>query len=361
MGEDKDLFRLGTGGVLSFRTGPNYEMPTDANRDNVYEVTVRASDGTLDADRMVTVSVNNVNEDPIIMADDISVSGQASVSYAEDRTDAVATYTARGSNAAMARWTMVGDDAGDFRLSSSSGMSTMLMFRTSPDYESATDANTDNTYMVTVKATEGDNMDTHDVEVTVTDVDELGMLTGPVSPSHMENDEDAVGTYMITGGTMSDTATWMLGGEDANRFMLDDMDMERMLKFRSDPDYEMPRGMAMSDDNTNEYMVTVKAEAGGEMEMVEVTVMVTDMDEDGSVTIMPTMARAGVELTASLDDPDMPQTITMWDWWINDTMDGDYDMVPDELTSMYTPYDRRRRGQIPEGPGDVHRRHVWQR
>ena len=32
---------------------PNYEMPTDANRDNVYEVTVRASDGTLYEDRMV--------------------------------------------------------------------------------------------------------------------------------------------------------------------------------------------------------------------------------------------------------------------------------------------------------------------
>jgi hypothetical protein len=95
--------------------------------------------------------------------------------------------------------------------------------------------------------------------------------------------------------------------------------------------------MGGADDDSNTYMVTVMAEAGGEMEMVEVTVMVTDMDEDGSVTIMPTMARAGVELTASLDDPDMPQTITMWDWWINDTMEGDYTMVPDELTRMYTP------------------------
>ena len=40
----------------------------------------------------------------------------------------------------------------------------------------------------------------------------------------------------------------------------------------------------MSDDNTNSYMVTVKASAGGEMEMVDVTVMVTDVDElDGTL------------------------------------------------------------------------------
>ena len=40
----------------------------------------------------------------------------------------------------------------------------------------------------------------------------------------------------------------------------------------------------MSDTNTNTYMVTVKAEAGGEMEMVEVTVMVTNVVELGMLT-----------------------------------------------------------------------------
>ena len=34
-------------------------MPGDRNTDNVYEVTVRASDGTLNADRMVAVKVTN--------------------------------------------------------------------------------------------------------------------------------------------------------------------------------------------------------------------------------------------------------------------------------------------------------------
>ena len=59
----------GSGGVLSFRTAPDYENPTDMNEDNMYEVTVRASDGTMYADRMVTVAdvdQDNVNEAPMI-------------------------------------------------------------------------------------------------------------------------------------------------------------------------------------------------------------------------------------------------------------------------------------------------------
>ena len=49
--------------VLSFKKSPDFEMPGDRNTDNLYEVTVRASDGTLNADRMVVVKVINVDED----------------------------------------------------------------------------------------------------------------------------------------------------------------------------------------------------------------------------------------------------------------------------------------------------------
>ena len=58
--------------------------------------------------------------------------------------------------------------------------------------------------------------------------------------------------------------------------MLEGTGMSRMLNFRSAPDYESPMGGANDDSNT--YMVTVKASAGGEMEMVEVTIMVTDVN-----------------------------------------------------------------------------------
>ena len=172
MGPDAAQFSLSTGGVLSFVKAPDYENPEDSDRDNLYEVTVRASDGTLHADRMVRVTVENVNEAPAIIAGGLVVSGPTSASVAENTpvTTAVATYTAAGPDAASARWTLSGTDAGDFMISSAG----VLTFRSVPDYENAADANTDNTYEVTVVANDGTNTAERGVTVTVTDVEELG-------------------------------------------------------------------------------------------------------------------------------------------------------------------------------------------
>ena len=72
----------------------------------------------------------------------------------------------------MATWTLEGADAGDFTISSTGE----LNFESAPDYENAADADEDNMYMVTVKADDGTHMDTHDVTVMVTNVDEDGMV-----------------------------------------------------------------------------------------------------------------------------------------------------------------------------------------
>ena len=171
MGPDGTKFELSDAGVLSFMAKPDYENPGDRDKDNVYEVTVRASDGTVYADRMVEVTVTEVDEAPVITRGGLSISGPSSVSHPEDSaTTTVGTYTARGENPAGARWTLDGDDRLDFRLSASSGASVMLMFRSAPDYERPVDMGEDNVYMVTLKATEGSNTDTHDVTVRVNDV-----------------------------------------------------------------------------------------------------------------------------------------------------------------------------------------------
>ena len=65
VGDDADLFELDAG-QLSFKESPDFEMPGDRNQDNVYEVTVRASDGTLNEDRMVTVKVTDFVEEGIV-------------------------------------------------------------------------------------------------------------------------------------------------------------------------------------------------------------------------------------------------------------------------------------------------------
>ena len=66
-GDDDDKFKL-TGDTLGTRTlvfkdKPDFENPGDMNGDNVYEVTVVASDGANAAMRDVTVKVTNIGED----------------------------------------------------------------------------------------------------------------------------------------------------------------------------------------------------------------------------------------------------------------------------------------------------------
>ncbi len=55
-----------SGGELTFKSAPDFENPIDSGRNNVYEVTVSASDGDLRADSNVTVTVTNVNEWPFV-------------------------------------------------------------------------------------------------------------------------------------------------------------------------------------------------------------------------------------------------------------------------------------------------------
>ena len=66
-GDDGDKFELAdtaTVGsmVLAFEDEPDFENPGDMNGDNVYEVTVVASDGANAAMRDVTVKVTNITE-----------------------------------------------------------------------------------------------------------------------------------------------------------------------------------------------------------------------------------------------------------------------------------------------------------
>ncbi|MFT7054710.1 MAG: hypothetical protein ACJAR3_000336, partial [Roseivirga sp.] len=61
---DESLFDLDVG-VVSFKTSPDFELPSDANSDNAYEIEVIANDGLNVASQLVTITVVNVNEAPV--------------------------------------------------------------------------------------------------------------------------------------------------------------------------------------------------------------------------------------------------------------------------------------------------------
>src|SRR5262249_55748993 len=60
-GADAAKFAINpTTGALTFVTAPDFEAPTDADGNNVYEVIVKASDGSLSDTQTIAVTVSNV-------------------------------------------------------------------------------------------------------------------------------------------------------------------------------------------------------------------------------------------------------------------------------------------------------------
>jgi VCBS repeat-containing protein len=99
-GADNTLFSIDPNtGVLSFNAPPNFEVPADAGGNNVYDVIVRASDGTLFDDQAIAVTVTNVNEAPLAADDaagvqeDVTLSATGNVLTNDTDVDAVDTKT----------------------------------------------------------------------------------------------------------------------------------------------------------------------------------------------------------------------------------------------------------------------------
>ena len=273
-GTDAASFKVTTGSENSNEVKLQAQHALDYETKKSYSVDVTATDSDANSATLpVTVTVTPIDEMPVVILSGLTISGISVAHYEENRVDAVGTYMANGPMAGRATWSLAGDDVGDFMLDRDG----VLKFRSSPNYEIPKDADTDNTYKVTVKANDGTHMAMKNVTVTVTDVAELGTLSGNSRLSYMENGEDAVATYMPSG---PDMAAWSLEGTDERYFTITD----GMLKFKSSPNYEMPRGRALSGTNTNEYMVTVKAEAGGEMDDIMVTVTVANVAELGMLS-----------------------------------------------------------------------------
>ena len=157
-GADAGRFEMSGGGQLSFRVAPDYESPADADRDNVYNVTVQARDGSHAISLDVTVMVTDINEPP-------AITGNATPSVAENTIAVVATYGAMDPEGVTPTWSLQGD-AGVFTISSAGA----LAFANPPNYEARTE------HTVTVSASDGVNATDHVVTVTVTDVDETEVL-----------------------------------------------------------------------------------------------------------------------------------------------------------------------------------------
>jgi hypothetical protein len=164
-GGDQSRFSITSSGVLSFNSPPNFEQPTDANADNLYNVVVRATDSLgSSTTQAINVTVTPVNDNPPVFT------SPDAVNVAENSTS-VMTLMATDADLPpqVVSFSIVGgEDQSKFSVTAGG----VLSFNSPPDFEAPSDANGDNIYIVVLQASDGIFTDLHALLVTVTNVNE---------------------------------------------------------------------------------------------------------------------------------------------------------------------------------------------
>ncbi len=177
-GQDNAQFTIDpASGVLAFSAAPDFDVPTDANTDNVYEVEVTVTDSGAQTDvQTIAVTVTNEPEPPEITSN--GGGDTAAISVPENTTpvtDVQSTDPEGDTEGGGLTYSLTtntgGADNALFNLDASTGV---LSFSSPPNFEVPADANTDNDYEVEVTVTDSDSQtDTQTITVTVTDQAEV--------------------------------------------------------------------------------------------------------------------------------------------------------------------------------------------
>ena len=266
-GADAGDFRISRSGVLSFPRSPNYEAPTDADTDNVYQVTVNATDRRYNAMLAVTVRVTDVYEAPFTpRAPNVARTAGEPTSL-----DVSWTAPSNGGGPDITSYDLqyrIGD-SGNFIAGPQNvtGTSTTIMGLTEGT-----------SYEVQVRATN----DEGDSGWSLAGIGSTAMTAGnnaPVFPANAdytrsvaentEADTD-IGAAIpaATDADVGDPLTYSMEGTDAASFAFDAS--TRQIKTSADLDFE----------TKSSYSVTIKVEDNsGDSDTVAVTITVTDVVE----------------------------------------------------------------------------------
>ncbi len=266
-------------GEMSFLAAPDAEAPGDADLDNIYEIVVKASDGSNFDTRAITINVLDKDEfTPAITSDG---GGSSATINVNENSTAVTTVTATDGDVASFQYAIVaGADINLFTIDAGSGV---LSFITAPDFEAPGDANLDNSYQILVRAISGGKWDDQNITVKVTDADEFAPeITsngGSVSAS-IDIDENTTAVTTVTATDQDPSATFsfsIASGVDAALFDIDEDSGE--LSFKTAPDFENPQDAGAD----NVYDVTVKVSGGANSDTQDLTITVLDASDDNAV------------------------------------------------------------------------------
>lgn len=182
-------------GAVSFLASPNFEAPSDAGGNNLYDISVIASDGIFTTSKDVAISVTNVNEAP-------SVTSAATTSFAENGIGSAYQATAFDPDTGTTlSWSLGGADATLFNLSNTGAIS----FKAAPNFEAPADSGGNNTYDVSLTASDGEFSSTKAVALVVTNLNEAPVVVLPIAPQ--SSFEDTAWSFVVPASTFADVDT----------------------------------------------------------------------------------------------------------------------------------------------------------
>ena len=332
-GDDASLFEI-AGGELTFVSPPDFEDEKDVGKDNHYQVTIEVSTATDAAAKLpVTVTVTDVNEPPAFPATETGQRSIAENTVAGEPigTAVEATDPDRGDRLTYA---LSGTDEASFDIDTSTGQ---LKTKAALDFESGTTS-----YEVTVTASDTDagTADaTVTVAITVTDANDVPTFnSGPTTTISVAENTVAgrnIGAALTANDQDSDPLTYSLDTTSEAVFDIDDSDGQ--LKTKAPLDYE----------TRTSYTVTVsvsdsKAADGttdtAEDNSITVTVNVTDLVEDGTITLSSRQPQVATAFTATLSDPNIASPVVTWAWE-KSTDQNTWTTIASGKGAAYTPVD----------------------
>jgi trimeric autotransporter adhesin len=312
-GADAALFTIDSvTGAVSFATAPDFESPTDAGGNGIYNLTVQVADGNGGFDTQVlVVRVTNVAEAPVIT----SHGGGASAAInADENQTAVGTVTATDSDGDTPAYSIVGGaDAALFSIDSASGV---LTFNIAPNFEAPADADGDNVYLLTVQVADGNGgFDTQAISVTVRNVNEAPAITslGGGASAGVTIAENQTAVAVVTSADVDGGAAQysIVGGADASRFTIDAA--AGILSFTAAPDFEAPADA--NRDNVYDLVINV-ADGNGGVDTQTIAVAVSGVNEapgnirPASVSLAESAPAGTVVAIVTASDPDAGDLFT---------------------------------------------------
>ena len=203
---------LGADGTYTYSVANSAVQYLGAGETKTDTFTVQAFDDTM---RQVSFTIHGVNDAPVITAP--NAGNPIAISFPENSTAAVTDVDASDVDGVTISYSIVAGGDGNLFAISNTGA---LTFKTAPDYEHRTDANADNSYVVTVQASDGTLADQQTITVNVQDVSESVSIPSPVNAAGDPNDKDTEaptngtgGNEVLVGNSTSNTINGGLGDD----------------------------------------------------------------------------------------------------------------------------------------------------